>query len=128
MSKEILKLTGAITHIGELQKGKYKKGKREGEEWTAQEIVIKPEGKWAKPAAFREFNPAKDLNEVYNVGDFIEVNFNIASREYKERWYTNLDCWEIRKLTDSKDEIKFDGDKPTDPPPTASEEDQDLPF
>ena len=127
MSKEILKLTRAVIAIYKMQSGVSKKG----DPWSSQEIIIKPEGKWAKPAAFRVYKPEKDLSEEYQLKDFIEVSFNIASREYKEKYYTNLDAWQIRKLTDSKEELKFEGDSQdtaNNEPPPAGEENDDLPF
>ena len=126
MSKEIFKLTGALIHIGKMESGTSKKT---GEPWSSQEFVIKPEGKWAKPACFRVFKPEKDLTEEYNLKDFLEVKFNVASREYKEKYYTNLDAWSIRKIEDSKETLDFDKDKGTHVEgPEAVNEDKDLPF
>ena len=126
MEKEILKLTGAVVAIGEMQSGVSKKT---GNPWSSQEIVIKPPtGKYAKPAAFRVYKPEKDLTEEYKLKDFIEVKFEVASREYNKKWYTNLDAWAIKKLTDSKEEINFEGDKKDEVPPTAGEDSSDLPF
>ena len=125
MEKEILKLTGAVIAIGEMQSGVAKKT---GNPWSSQEIIIKPEGQYAKPAAFRVYKPEKDLTEEYSLKDFIEVKFNIESREYKEKWYTNLNAWEINKLTDSKEELKFDGDKKDEISPTAVNDESNLPF
>jgi len=129
MEKEILKLTGAVIAIGEMQSGTSKKGT----DWTSQEIVIKPEGKWEKAAAFRQYKPEKDLNEDYKLKDFVEIKFSVASREYKGKWYTNLDAWAINKLSDSREELKFDGDKDKEGttnniPPPAGEDRGDLPF
>ena len=126
MEKEILKLTGAVIAIGEMQSGTAKKS---GEPWSSQEIVIRPEGKWAKPAAFRVYKPEKDLTEEYNLKDFVEIKFSVASREYKGKYYTNLDAWAINKLTDSKEELKFDGDeKGKTEQPEAVKDESDLPF
>lgn len=33
-----------------------------------------------------------------NVGDFVEVEFNIKCREYQGKFYTNLDMWKIEKV------------------------------
>ena len=126
MEKESLILSGAVIAIGKMQSGVSKKT---GNPWSSQEIVIKPPtGKYAKPAAFRVYKPEKDLTEEYSLKDFIEVKFEVASREYNEKWYTNLDAWAIKKLTDSKEEINFEGDKKDKVPPTAGEDSQDLPF
>ncbi len=128
MAQEILKLTGEITHIGEVQKGQYKKGKRIGEEWTAQDFVVKQTGKYPKSAALRVFNYKGNFSDQYKVKDFVEVCFNIASREYKEKWYTNLDAWEIKKLSDSASEIDFEEGKEKPQPEAGTEDNSGLPF
>ena len=125
MEKEIMKITGAVIAIGKIQSGTAKKS---GEPWSSQEIVIKPEGKWAKPAAFRQYKPEKDLTEEYNLKDFVEIKFDVESRENKGKWYTNLNAWATNKLSDSREELKFEGDKKDEVPPTAGEDSQDLPF
>jgi len=127
MEKELLILSGAVIAIGKMQSGVSKKT---GNPWSSQEIVIEPPtGKYAKPAAFRVYKPKKDLTEEYQLKDFIEVKFNIDSREHEGRYYTNLKAWAIKKLTDSKEEINFEGDKKDKtPPPTAVNENDDLPF
>ena len=127
MEKELLILSGAVIAIGKMKSGVSKKT---GNPWSSQEIVIKPPtGKYAKPAAFRVYKPEKDLTEEYNLKDFVEVKFEVASREYKEKWYTNLDAWAIKKLTDNKEEINFDKDKDgkTEQPEAVNDE-SDLPF
>ena len=127
MEKESLILSGAVIAIGKIQSGVSEKT---GNAWSSQEIVIKPPtGKYAKPAAFRVYKPEKDLTEEYNLKDFVEVKFEVASREYKEKWYTNLDAWAIKKLTDNKEEINFDKDKDgkTEQPEAVNDE-SDLPF
>ena len=53
------------------------------------------------------------------------VSFNPESREYNERWYTDLRAWKITDVTDSK--VVEDAPPPfTDndiPPP-----EEDIPF
>ena len=126
MAKENLIITGAVIAIGEMQSGVSKKGT----EWTSQEIIIKPEGKWAKPAAFRKYKPEKDLSEEFQLKDFVEIKFNVASREYNKKWYTNLDAWAINKLADSREELNFDKDKQDggETQPEAVNGEDPLPF
>ena len=127
--EETMKITGALIHIGKMQSGIAEKT---GNEWSSQELVIKPQGKYAKPACFRVYKPEKDLTEEYALKDFLEVSFNIASRKYKGKYYTNLDAWSIRKLTDNREELDFNkGEGQTgthvEKPEAVNDEDQ-LPF
>ena len=36
----------------------------------------------------------KDL-ERFQIGDSVKVSFNVSSREYNGRWYTDLRAWRI---------------------------------
>ena len=53
--------------------------------------------------------------ESYNLGDKIEVFFNISSREYNNRYYHNIDAWKINSSNNSNLEAD-------------SEENEELPF
>lgn len=126
MAKEILKITGTLIEIGETQSGVSQKS---GKDWTRQEFIIKTEGKYAKPACFSVFN-SDDIGDKHKLKDFIEVCFNLESRKYNEKWYTNAQAWETRTLSGSKEDVNFEQDKQdvmTGQPP-AGEENNDLPF
>ena len=58
MAQDILIITGAVIAIGKMQSGVAEKT---GNEWSSQEIIIKPEGKYAKPA----WQPRGHAGRVY---------------------------------------------------------------
>lgn len=75
-----------------LQSGRSAKG-----DWAKQEFVIEyQEGNFPTKACFSVWgaDKVKDL-EKYNVGDQIKVAFNISSREFNGKWYTDLRAWRI---------------------------------
>ncbi|MDP7430699.1 MAG: DUF3127 domain-containing protein, partial [Flavobacteriales bacterium] len=64
--------------------------------------------------------------EHYNVGDQVEVSFNLSSREWNGRYFHNVDAWKIEKIGVES----FTSEEMAEPPvfdAPASEED-DLPF
>ena len=75
-----------------VQSGRSAKG-----DWAKQEFVIEDqEGNFPTKACFSVWgaDKVKDL-ERYNVGDQIKVAFNISSREFNGKWYTDLRAWRI---------------------------------
>ncbi|MBF25070.1 MAG: hypothetical protein CMP49_00930 [Flavobacteriales bacterium] len=42
------------------------------------------------------------LIEQFQIGDNIEVFFNISSREYNGRYYHNIDAWKINTIDSNK--------------------------
>ena len=49
------------------------------------------------------------LNQI-EIGEKIEVFFNLSSREYNNKYYHNIDAWKINKL-DNTDNIDISGDE-----------------
>ena len=75
-----------------VQNGRSAKG-----DWAKQEFVIEyQEGNFPTKACFSVWgaDKVKDL-EKYRIGDQIKVAFNISSREFNGKWYTDLRAWRI---------------------------------
>jgi len=113
---EDLKLSGVITKKLPVVKGTSTKGK-----WSKQDFVIETAGKYPKEVAITTFGEKTELLDVVNVGDMVEVSINLESREYKDKYYTNVNAWAIvPKLTATLDVASVD--------PLASNDPDGLPF
>jgi len=110
-----LTINGKITAINAVEKGTSKAGK----EWQKQNFVINTGDKFNPEVCFQVFGAEKceNLTKYNNVGDDVEVSFNVSSREYNGKWYNSLDCWKC---------FKVDANAPAPQPQT--EDGQDLPF
>ena len=88
-----LKVTGKIVKINPIEKGESKAGK----EWQKQSFVIDTGAKFNPEICFGVFgeDKCKDLITPLSVGQDIEVGFNLSSREFKGKYYTQADCWRI---------------------------------
>ena len=64
--------------------------------------------------------------EHYNIGDQVEVSFNLSSREWNGKYFHNIDAWKIEKTGEEETENNNLEEPPVFNTP-ASEED-DLPF
>ena len=65
--------------------------------WVKQEFILEyPDGNFTAQAFFTAFGQDK-VQELgkYQVGDRVKVSFNIKSREFNGRWYTDLQIWRI---------------------------------
>ena len=66
-------------------------------QWAKQEFILDyPDGNYTSQAVFTAFGQDKVAElDKYQVGNHIKVSFNIKSREYNGRWYTDLQVWRI---------------------------------
>ena len=88
-----LKLKGSITKIQDVQEGSSNAGKN----WKKLGFVVQTEGDYPKNVHFSVFGEEKVDNFMkYNkVGQNVEVSFNVESREYNDRYYTDLQAWKV---------------------------------
>ena len=103
---------------------------RAGNEWKKQEFVIETDEQFPRKVCFTLFGDKVDLVNGLTAGQEVEVSFNLDSREYNGRWFTNVNAWKI-------DAVKAENNLPEPPPefrmddiPPEPDEDaaNDLPF
>lgn len=87
-----LELEGRIIRKLNVQTGVSARGN-----WSKQEFIVEyQEGSFPTQACFNVWgeDKVKDM-ERFQIGDQVKVSFNINSREYNGRWYTDLRAWRI---------------------------------
>lgn len=87
-----LEIEGKIIRKLNVQTGVSQRGN-----WSRQEFIIEyQEGSYPSQACFNVWgeDKVKDL-ERFQIGDSVKVSFNVSSREYNGRWYTDLRAWRI---------------------------------
>lgn len=93
MATNNLELTGKVVAVLPTQSGTSKNGV-----WTKKEFVLEvTDGQFPKKVAFSLFNEA--AKKVVKVGEDITVGFNLESREYNGRYYTEAKAWKIAQAT-----------------------------
>lgn len=66
---------------------------RSGNNWKKREYVLENnEGNFPRKVAFTCFGDNADRIQL-KVGDHVNMFFDIESREYQGRWYTDIRCW-----------------------------------
>lgn len=83
-----MEITGKVIQILPEQTGV----KKDGSSWLKQDFVIETNDKYPKKVCITTF---EDKVPIPPVGKEIEVSINLESREYNERWYTEVRAWKI---------------------------------
>lgn len=88
-----LEMNGTITKVSEVQTGTAKSGN----EWKKLTFAIQTEGDYPKTVAFSVFGEDKVDNFIkFNkIGQKVDVSFNAESREYNDKFYTDLQAWKV---------------------------------
>lgn len=107
-----MEVTGVIKQVLKVEQGTSKAGK----DWKKLNFVLETkDGEYTNTICFDIFGEEKVDNflKFNNVGDEVVVSFNVSSREYNERWYTQTSAWMVKstgsekKLEKAKDDLPF---------------------
>jgi hypothetical protein len=88
-----LTITGKLLRLEELIKGEGQRGP-----WTKQAFIIETIETYAKKIVFTAWNERVDALTTFRTGDVLTVSFRPESREYNNRWYTDLIAWKIETV------------------------------
>ena len=123
-----LELEGRIVRKLNVQNGSSARGP-----WSKQEFIFEyQEGNFPTQVCMNVWGEDKvrDLAR-HNDGDKVKVSFNLSSREYNGRWYTDVRAWRIESAAPAASAPSQDPG-PMPPPPTEEPagtlDDDDLPF
>jgi len=83
-----MEVIGKIIHVLPPQSGT----SQAGNQWKKQEYVLETEDAYPKKICFDFFGDRVDQFPL-KLGDRIRLSFDIESREYNGRWYTNIRGW-----------------------------------
>jgi len=117
-----MEITGTIKQILPLKTGEGKSGT-----WKKQDIIVEYGDKYPKLVCISLWGEQADtpgLSQNIQIKAYIDIQ----SREYQERWYTDVKAWKIEMLDENNGD-PFAGEPL--PPPVPPDEDTDndeLPF
>jgi hypothetical protein len=122
-------ITGIITKKLQKQSGTTAKG-----EWQKQEFVITTEDAYPKSVCFNTWGPKVDELNNFSEGNKVKVHFDVSSREYNEKWYSEIRAIRIELLEGSSaPQSPSPSYQPNSAPSPASADssstqEDDLPF
>ncbi|HZY78505.1 MAG TPA: DUF3127 domain-containing protein [Cyclobacteriaceae bacterium] len=117
-------IKGKVIQLLSPQTGQGKKGV-----WKKQEFVIETQSQYPKKVCLSMWGDKIDQFRL-SVGETVTVSFELESREYNSRWYTEARAWKVSKDGSSgggQNQYSEDmGDEPMNS--SASSASDDLPF
>lgn len=86
-----LEITGKVSQILPLESGEGKNGT-----WKKQYFVIEyMDGQYPKKVCIQLWGDKTDILKSLQPGTDVKVAFNVESREYNGRWYTDVKAWRV---------------------------------
>lgn len=112
-----MQLTGKLLQVLPLQTGTGKNGA-----WKKQDIILETEGTYPKKVCISIWGDKINESQL-KVGNNLTVQFDIESREYNGKWYTDVKAWKVEGA--SADQGPMDRDFSDE---VGDVEKDDLPF
>ena len=66
-----------------------------GNEWKKQEYILETQDAYPKKICFQIFGADRIKEAAIQAGETLTVSFDIESREYQGRWFTNINAWKV---------------------------------
>ena len=123
-----LEITGKVIQILPLETGEGKNG-----QWKKQFFILEyMDGNYPKKLSVSVWGDKTESIRNLQPGANIKVSFNVDSREYNGRWYTDVRAWKIETggapSGSSNDAPAFDEPAMSDSNGFNGAPDNDLPF
>ena len=120
-----LELIGKIINKLPVQTGISQRGN-----WSKQEFILETQDSFPKKICMNVWGGDK-VEELarFNIGENLKVSVNIESREFNNRWYTDVRAWKIEGMdaqAASQDSASSSASDVSDFPAETGED--DLPF
>jgi len=84
-----MEVSGKIAQLLALQQGTGKNGV-----WKKQEFIVETSGEYPKKICFSLWGDKIDQSPLKE-GTPVKVSFDIESREYNGKWYTDAKAWKV---------------------------------
>jgi len=124
-----LELSGQVVKLLPEQSGQSQRGP-----WKKRDFILETNEQYPKKVAITCWGEKVDEISSLNPGTPVTVGINIESREYNDRWYTDIKAWRIdvggSQPQDNTNTGSFNqiNENPGDQVFTADETEGDLPF
>lgn len=111
-------------------------GRNSGTEWKAQEYVIETHDQYPKKMCFEVFGSDRIAQFNIQVGEELNVFFDIDARQWQDRWFNSIRAWKVERVgaaqpAQAPQDVPFPPAGAVPPPPVdfaATDAKDDLPF
>jgi hypothetical protein len=123
-----LELSGKVIQMLSEQTGTGKNG-----QWSKQDFVIETEEQYPRKVCFSAWGEKVSMIKALKTGAHVKVSFNVESREFNGKWYTDLRLWKIETAEPEGSPVAAGnaadaGLEPLLPGDAEETADNDLPF
>lgn len=84
-----MQLTAKLIQLLPSQSGVGRNG-----EWKKQDIIVETDGQYPKKVCISIWGD-KASESVLQIGNILDISFDVESREYNGRWYTDVKAWKV---------------------------------
>ena len=115
-----MQLTAKLIQLLPIQTGTGKNG-----QWKKQDIIVETDGQYPKKVCISIWG--EKINEAQlQIDNLLKIDFDIESREYNSKWYTDIKAWKIDVVDTGAQNATDNPVNTTDFVPNS--EDDVLPF
>jgi hypothetical protein len=119
-----MELTAKLVQILPLQTGAGKNGTN----WKKQDVIVETDGQYPKKVCISIWGDKINEN-ILKVGKMLTISFDVESREYNGKWYTDVKAWKVVEGGSSQDSQENDYSESKNIAPSLNVDDiEDLPF
>ena len=115
-----MNIIAKLTQLLPLQNGMSKNG-----QWRKQDIIVETEGQYPKKICISIWGDKINEKQLV-IGNVLDISYELESREFNGRWYTDVKAWKIStsEKTNPVENVDFDFYQEE----TNTEDDDGLPF
>ena len=84
-----MQLTAKLVQLLPVQTGAGKNG-----QWKKQDIIVETDGQYPKKVCISIWGDKVDEAHL-KPGNRLKIDFDVESREYNGRWYTDVKAWKV---------------------------------
>jgi len=121
-----MQLTVRLTQVLPLESGTSRNG-----EWKKQNIIVETDGQYPKKMCVSIWGDKINPTQLQE-GNRLTIDFDVESREFNGRWYTDVKAWKIEVAGATQEavmpEAPADYNLPEPPPTPPVPNFDDLPF
>jgi hypothetical protein len=115
-----MQLTARLVQLLPLQTGTGKNG-----QWKKQDIIVETDATYPKKICVSVWGDKIDASGL-QPGNLLKIDFDVESREFNGRWYTDVKAWKIEVAGSSAPPATEKSLDTTGP--DRSDNEDDLPF
>ncbi|MBO9617400.1 MAG: DUF3127 domain-containing protein [Niabella sp.] len=118
-----MQLTATLVQVLPLQKGTGKNG-----EWKKQDIIVETQAQYPKKVCISIWGD-KINDSLLQTGKQLTISFDVESREYNGRWYTDVKAWKVEPAAAAGSQgNNYKDNEPSDNYSDMNAGADDLPF